>query len=136
MTHSDRIAGPAEGVANASFAHADAVVPAAVEAHVVDAGSAARDVELGWSLARNPSQLKIQTIDSFAYELVSQSIGDGNATGIELIEDAERVIASIAAPRLEEEVVEEEDELLEADVEQPELVSESGDEAADEEEAD
>lgn len=47
-----------------------------------------RDIDLGWNLAANPNQLKIQTIDSFAYDVTSQALGASNAGSLNLIEDA------------------------------------------------
>jgi ATP-dependent exoDNAse (exonuclease V) beta subunit len=58
-----------------------------------------RDAELGWHLASNANQLKIQTIDSFAYDIASQALGAANAQGLDLIEDATEQY-ELAAERL------------------------------------
>ena len=58
--------------------------------------------------------------------------------GVELVEDGERVIMSVAAPRAEEEEVEEEEDLLEGDADEPELVADGkeGEDAEGKEDAD
>ncbi|NKB97782.1 MAG: AAA family ATPase [Pseudomonadales bacterium] len=49
-----------------------------------------RSIDLGWDIFQNPNVLKIQTIDSFALELATQSRGETTLAGMGIEEDATR----------------------------------------------
>ena len=56
-----------------------------------------RNEELGWNIFRNPNALKIQTIDSFAMELASQSHDRDVLGQVEILENATIAYESAAA---------------------------------------
>ena len=51
----------------------------------------ARDQEKQWDLRRNPNRLKIQTIDSFAFDLASRMVGEQSMHGWEVTDDPQRL---------------------------------------------
>lgn len=67
-----------------------------------------RSAERKWDLFRNPNTLRIQTIDSFALELASQTQNEDTLAGMGIVEDASRSYAT-AARRLLQQLIDQKD---------------------------
>ena len=68
----------------------------------------AKSLERRWDIFRNPNTLRIQTIDSFALELASQTQNQDTLAGMGIVEDASRSY-NVATRRLLQQLIEQQE---------------------------